>query len=299
MKHVFRGNEIAHAWVHRLAPYGRASNVSFTEDRYLSYATCIAERRTIDGKDIYFLSRASYTNSTAKHQSRLRLALPNGTRRFVVTGVSPGSDHLLPTTGLKKWATDEVRTMLALAGAAKLKAARARVSASFHLSEAIGWQRDAQELKKLFKLRVTVPDNLDDLEQQAAEAHKKDAKRRKAAAKALAKMNAERLKRWLAGDTDVSCPRSGDTRLRVREEVRTAGHRVIETSKGVYIPYDEARLALSWLLKHRNGWRRNGETFKIAGYNVDSVSESGVVAGCHHVRWGEIERIAKAEGWMK
>lgn len=306
MKHVFRGAEIAHAWIHRLAPCGRVENggVSFEGDHYLSYATCIAERRVLDGKDIYFLSLGHYSVTTTEHQNRLSSAIPGGATVFRVTAVAQGCRRLLSEDKPKVWARNEAKAMLRRAGEAKLRASRARTYAHEHLAAAVTWVQSAQNLCKLFKVRMKITEDLDALERRVKAADRKARALVKRQEAKRAAYEAERLAKWKAGDLNVYGSFRGSAYLRVRDcQAITpdgmAPRKIVETSKGVHIPYDEARLALSWLLKHRTGWRSNGETFKIAGYNVDSVSEAGVVAGCHRVHWDEIERIAKAEGWMK
>ncbi len=303
MKHTFRSNEIAHAWVHRLAPYGHVPQgaMSFDQDDcFLSYSTCIGQRLTLRGRDYFFIVKDSYSTTTSGHQAQLRRAIPPGAAVFHVSGGERGTRYIIPEAAgdRKRWARSEIQRMHKDAGRASLTASRAREPEG-HAQEARDWLTEARNLASLFKVPLREP-VLEQLTEKARAESTRRLKQKKALQKARDKDIKERLERWHAGDLCVSCPRTGDTYLRVRRfQDDPQSSAVIETSKGIRIPYEEARLALSWLLKHRDGWRRNGETFKIAGYNVDSVSESGVVAGCHHVRWGEIERIAKLEGWMK
>lgn len=126
---------------------------------------------------------------------------------------------------------------------------------------------------------------------------------------ALRKSALESIEKWLAGDRTVS-PYGldqtliGGTRLRVREAgVKPNLYKVVETSKGIQLEYDEAKRVFQFIAKVKErgeGWRKNGQTFQIArNYQMDSVTSDGdIVAGCHSIKWSEIERIAIQENWL-
>jgi hypothetical protein len=66
-----------------------------------------------------------------------------------------------------------------------------------------------------------------------------------------------------------------------------------ESSMGVTVPADDFTRALRFVLARRSkGWTANGETCPVGQYQISSVSEHGVVAGCHRVTWSEVERLA-------
>jgi hypothetical protein len=97
---------------------------------------------------------------------------------------------------------------------------------------------------------------------------------------------------WLKGEP-ARLPHIYDILLRVAKDGR------IQTSRNAFVPYEEGRKAFEFAMsKRETGWRRNGHTFKIGDFQLDSVGEHGVIAGCHDIKWGEIERFAKQEGWM-
>jgi hypothetical protein len=67
---------------------------------------------------------------------------------------------------------------------------------------------------------------------------------------------------------------------------------VLQSSKGVDIPLDEARAAIAFILsKRKDGWRKNGERYPVAGYELDLICEAGIVAGCHRFDWAEVEYV--------
>ena len=83
-KTVFKPHEIAHAWAHRLAPYGRANSASFEGDRFYSYATCIAV--LVQGKAAVVIDSEVHSSFTAKHKRRVYRAIPDSLEKFWVHG---------------------------------------------------------------------------------------------------------------------------------------------------------------------------------------------------------------------
>jgi hypothetical protein len=76
--------------------------------------------------------------------------------------------------------------------------------------------------------------------------------------------------------------------------------KVMETSKGVCVPIEDAERAFKFASKARaQGWHRNraGEHCKVGACELDAVNEQCVIAGRHRVTWDEIERFAVEQGW--
>jgi hypothetical protein len=71
--------------------------------------------------------------------------------------------------------------------------------------------------------------------------------------------------------------------------------KTVETSKGAYFPTDQARKAIRFvkaLVESGTAWKRNCGYFKLGNYQLDAVSTVGTVrAGCHIVKFAEIERL--------
>lgn len=287
MKTVFTSDELPHIWANRRAPRGHSpSAMSFDGDAFKSYNTKIAARfSTPSGEVVYLLNTIKYSNTTTAHQSQVYRAL----RGTIVRGPS---DCL---SSPEAFARDLLRCSLEnREAAAKTQRdhprRKSRIAASLASSRAN--LESAARVSELFNLGLDCSDSaLDALSAAnaaAAAAHEKAA--------ALARKRAEkearaRLKKWLAGDPTVNhygLP-NGQTYLRLTP----TGD--VETSKGVTIERAEAKLALRFISSKRaDGWRRNGETFPIAGYQLDSVTPEGIVAGCHRVMWPEIEKISAA-----
>ena len=69
----------------------------------------------------------------------------------------------------------------------------------------------------------------------------------------------------------------------------------VQTSLGARFPVSHAIRGLAFVRKVRESGReyvRNGHTIHLGHYVIDRIEPDGTVhAGCHVVRWEEIERI--------
>jgi len=77
-KHKFTNGELAHAFFHQEEfgiDYGNASSFSFQKNRIFSYSSCIGAADF--NRKIFLFRNGSYSNSTSKHQSNIRYAIPH------------------------------------------------------------------------------------------------------------------------------------------------------------------------------------------------------------------------------
>jgi len=102
----------------------------------------------------------------------------------------------------------------------------------------------------------------------------------------------ERLQKWVDGEIDY-CPGYGPIRLRIVGDE-------LQTSHGARVPLAHAIKAFRFIRRlHDKGqvYERNGHTVHLGHFALDAVDERGnVTAGCHHVAWDEIERVAILAG---
>ena len=100
----------------------------------------------------------------------------------------------------------------------------------------------------------------------------------------------EGVLKWRNGE-NVLIQHYRKTLLRLSSDGKT-----VETSKRAYFPIEDAKRAIRFvkaIVKKGEPWKRNGERFKIGIYHLDTVSACGdVKAGCHHVKFEEIERLS-------
>ena len=102
------------------------------------------------------------------------------------------------------------------------------------------------------------------------------------------------MQKWVDGESDFLCQQSyGPIRLRIKGDE-------LQTSRGARVPLDHAVKAFRVIkrLKTRGeSYERNGHTIHLGHFALDAVDQQGnVTAGCHHVEWAEIERVATLAG---
>ncbi|MFA5375922.1 MAG: hypothetical protein WC455_09285 [Dehalococcoidia bacterium] len=74
-------------------------------------------------------------------------------------------------------------------------------------------------------------------------------------------------------------------------------HMLVQTSWGVTVPYDHARRAWRILRAIDRRKKIRSPEIKVGHYSVNEINSDGVIIGCHHIDWPEIDRFAKQEGW--
>ena len=294
MKTVFTSREIDHIWVHKQAPRGRACNESFDGDVLKSYSTDIGRHISHRGKNAIILNDTSYSMTTSKHQSALRRAIPAGTETFRVSGLGYGAVLSGDKRQLAKLVYDKC---IESATAARADSMRPRIQQARKDRCAAQEHRallDVARVSAFFGLRRKVNTrSIDRLANAAHRAQIREQKEEKQRQVRLAQEAAEKITKWIAGE-QVYFP-GGLAKIYLRR----VGDEM-QTSRDVHVPIAEARAAFIFARsKRETGWRRNGEKFAIGGYQLDSVTADGVVAGCHRIGWEEIERFATQQGWTK
>ena len=297
MKHTFTGREIGHAWWHETHDtYGKAGNVSFYDGLLLSYSTGIARKcKTPDGRVYAIVNRRLFSNSTSAHQSYARRAIPIDTPVFDVSE-GMGARLVFSPLGLldeaKKDHDDAIKSLYEMRGNNRLEKRRLRTAlrANTH-------KERAKKICEFFDLETPAWVSMDENESMdAAIKFAAEEKRRFAEIQKRREEEARRdIEDWINGGPFKTSFNSLAPRLRVNPQNILS----IETSLGAEIPYDDGRRAFMFCIRMRDkGWRTNGETFSIGSYQLNSVNENGIVAGCHRITWSEIERFATQQGWM-
>ena len=142
---------------------------------------------------------------------------------------------------------------------------------------------------------VAVPesDELDALQSWIA-AHEEEERQRREEAARLAeeerrREQADRIQRFRAGDPSVSYTPGVSPMLRIVGDE-------VQTSLGARFPVSHALRALTFVRRVRESGQEyvhNGHTIHLGHYVIDRIEPDGTVhAGCHVVKWEEIERIA-------
>ena len=297
---------------------GGIIRASFDGPAFRSYNTVIAIiTRTKTGETAYLITDQKYSVTTAKHQSEVRSAIP----RNATVVVAPAGGGRLSRYGHPD-VSDDHEGNLALMNSQIAEAVdeskKARMPKSQRLLvEAWNYRQRAIAYAEMFdcgeekvadfpytdgQMKETVAAYQHDCEHREAVrsarwAEKRRLEREAWEAAAPARAEAER-KRAAEQAEAIQIWRDGGPRgywhgvptmLRIKDGI-------VQTSKGADFPIDHAKRGLALVrsvIARGEEWRTNGHTCHLGHYKIDRITKDGTVyAGCHEVRWEEIERIA-------
>jgi len=200
--------------------------------------------------------------------------------------------------GMNKWGRELIKNCIADSARFLVSSEKRRVASTRDrdLAAAARALDDAKRLKEIFALRVTIPENAEGVTEAQKRAAKREATAERKSQKARDKQLEEDVVKWLAGDGYTLY---GLSRILFRV-LEDDGSKMIETSKGARVPYAEGEKAFRFAIARKTkGWHRNGEQFMLGNYHLNVINNVGVVAGCHVMKWPEIEAFAKEQGWTK
>ena len=157
-----------------------------------------------------------------------------------------------------------------------------------------------QRLRRIrrFAGGLSLPDDMGGMIAECRAIEKKEREREQRQEAKRRREAQERLQKWVDGETDY-CPsgypsRNGEPiRLRIKGEE-------LQTSLAARVPLAHAVKAFRVIKRlHDKGqaYQRNGHTIHLGHFALDAIDTQGnVTAGCHHVSWEEIERVAILAG---
>ena len=293
MRHVYPNHEIPHLWAHQSQDEARNSTGSFYFDgpTIYSYGSHFPIARHVTnerGERAILFTTAHHSVTTSGHCSAVASAIPPDVPVFRVP-------HLRNSWGDLPNHADNVESYVRRISELLSKAKRARVNRDWHQREALGLREQLQRYVAFFDLSdVAVPesDELDALQSWIA-AHEEEERQRREEAARLAeeerrREQAEQIQRFRAGDPHASYIPGVSPMLRIVGDE-------VQTSLGARFPY-RMPYALAFIRKVRESGReyvRNGHSIHLGHYVIDRIEPDGTVhAGCHVVKWEEIERIA-------
>lgn len=307
-KTVFDTSEIAHLWAHQQAPEGRnrQSNFYFVEDTIYSYGRHfpIARIVTRKGKKAVLFTTQEYSNSTARHKYMVRRAIPASMPTFDVPKVSAGSSEI------RAWYKEQCNKKL-------LESRRCKVGRHMNdlLSEVSRMIRTFNDYAEFFGLVHRMAEPKDWKELWAKSVELRDAYEVLAAErtrKKEAKLEHERqmaqkefeevLPEWQKNSLSTSTlPRHEGVYLRLKNR------KLVETSKGAIVPLSGVKILWGMIQTARTNQSKINDILIDTGnanekfhYPVNQIDEDGSVhAGCHHIKWPQIEEFAKQLGWLQ
>lgn len=299
MRHVVNSSEVAHLWAHKAQSEARnaTGSVFFRDSTIYSYGEHFPIARHVTnsaGAAAVLFTTRDYSVTTSGHKSMVWSAC----------------HHLKPFHVANVFANIKAEHEGNLADYAKrisealLKAARARVNKEWDHKHALELREEAIRYAKFFRIPYakTLP-TVPALDSAALQAIKDAENKRQAAerARVLAE-NREAIEAWrnhnysrgsLPVSSTTALPHGLPDMLRVSKDGQS-----IETSRGVSFPISHAKRGLALVravLERGETWHTNGHTCQLGHYRIDSIQPDGTVkAGCHTVKWSEIERVAPA-----
>lgn len=325
MKRVFSSaDQTIHVWAQQTQSEGRSANVFFEGVTLYSYGfhyplgSFITNKK---GEKAAVINAAGYSSTTAKHISWARFAV-NHYQRFIVgntevmkalvrgqrlndkkqiiEALSAGIEHRIACYNSslrsdkikRKAATLEKWKSEALADCAKYTA----------ILDFYGYPLTRKASNALKNLTGLNPQEAKELAQkEAAREQKKREKAERERAKENAALIARAIPAWLSGADHLETARglvSCSNLLNMREEIflRLKGEE-IETSRGARFPVSHGVKAFAFIqtvMAGQQGWQKNGKTIHLGHYELDSIEPNGdVKAGCHKIKYAQIEALAK------
>lgn len=312
MKTIFSSiQECCHVYAQRNQARGNSGNVFFEGNTIYSYGYHFPMASFIETKEGLkcFINSDSYSPSTSKQQSFVRQAVSHYDRIYVSGKILKMLIGPYTPNELCESVIEQTRN--AIVECSKLAAARRMATKKANdIANGIAAYEANVKLLALFglkmpvaitKLKDTMTTDLNSVI-KANDKAIKAAKRKldKARAKAQAEREKEALeasKDWLAGDDGHTVSHalyhSPVTYLRIKGAV-------IQTSQRAEFPIKHAKLAFKYIvdcIQNKKEFHTNGKTIHLGHYQIDSIDiEGNVKAGCHYVKYDQIERIAKELG---
>jgi hypothetical protein len=286
MKTVFRSAELPHIYFHQRAPHGRApSRMSFDGPIFKSYNAVLACIHP--AHNVVLMNNRRYSNTTAKHQSYLRRAIPGH-----LTAIYGPSDFVANPANFVASLMDSANDAHSAATETKRDFPRRKSVIATNEAQCLRLLETAKRVSDVFGLGIQCTmEGIEEMRVAAEKSRLEREARMVAEQKRQAKRARENLKKWLAGE-DVPTYSLPDGATYLRPYWLPDSSPIVQTSKGIEIPLAIAKESLAFVFsKRESGWKRNGETFEIVGYQLDSVTNDGIVAGCHRITWKELERL--------
>jgi hypothetical protein len=293
MRTVFSSNnEAAHIWASQSQNSGRAGNVFFENGVIYSYgrhfpvARFASEYAPSEHGYIVLFTNRGYSNSTGKHKSLIRRAIPNLYNVVYCDDPTRGVEHNL---GVWRSTVERLRRDFA---AKTHRMTRGNIAGEiFKTCESailycMALKIDAPEWTNETNDEMTARDYVYEL------AKARDAKKEAARIERekLAAVDAgDRLAMWQAGQNP---PQNGfqycATVLRLNADQ-------IQTSRGAQIPVADALKLWPLLLRVK----QSGKTLEaglhninLGAYRFNSFDGATLIVGCHSIAWDQLEKMA-------
>lgn len=269
--------ECCHYFANRVQQEGYSGNVCFSPSGFYSYGTVIAKWLR---NGVLVVATRGYSSRTSSHQSDLLAAIPRGVKVIKVFEIESVSVVFRQAKILSDNLNKQALT-------ARKRGDEYRMQARSIIEDANAYAEAIGDPSRLVVEELTPEQEL--AHKQALKAANKAERDRKAKRKAhFLKVNAERIDRWLAGDTTVSS--YGFRELGVK--LRVLGD-IVQTTKGANIPLTDAIKLWPMVQRCKAGDKCFTPGQPLGSYKLTKIRENGsIVVGCHDVPYSELQRIA-------
>ena len=289
---TFNNGQLAHVWSAQTQEFGKNGNCSFyfTGSVIYSYNDSFPIAKIVKENTILFTTD-SYSTTTSQHCSNVRNAITHFTVFDVpCVKITIGTKHDYTMRRNKENHKENVNSYKTRIGELLLKASKARTNKDWLNVQALNLCDELNLYIDTFKLRFkhySLP-NVTDIKAKAAKAKKAKAAKEAKNKAYIIRINKDRIASWLQGE-NVSLNYTIDTMLRIKGDI-------IETSRNASFPCSHGYIALLKIEQCKKlgiDYRKNGSSIKLGHFNIDYIDTKGnVKAGCHNVKFEQINRIA-------
>ena len=309
MKKVFTSTaQCMHAWAQQNQDEGRASSVKFDGTAFYSYATPVANFVTHNNRTACLITTVTYSVTTSGKHMPSALDIPGDitTFRCKHIGISGGISPYLPDN----YHNANIDDYNILYNETVKKATRARQNCIWLIREADRIKKEALKYAAFFEVDVnsgyfpTIPEALyNRAENTIKAAEAVEAKLNEVITTRLLDVQAA----WLKNEK-YECPELNATQ---REALLSAFRRndilmringnEIETSRGARFPIEDGKKLFGKILycvQNKKQWLGESGVVvplnNLGNFKVNKIDcEGNVTAGCHYVKYTQIESIAK------
>lgn len=286
--------QVAHSWAQQTNRSGKGSHFFFEGKTIYSYGYHFPIARFSSPNEVLLTTQTSSV-STSRHIGYVRQAIRQDATVFHVVDVGADSKarHLDNFVAMR----DAIKSQLDDLAKCRTASTKTRT-----VEAIINRVDQANTYSKHFKLgrRITLPpgQSVEELTALVANWNKKEAAAENRWRKAQEKKSAEALDEWLLGSDNYNwlVRKLPDYYLRIGSS--PTGQPIVQTSQGAEFPLIHAKRAYPVLKRVvANELSLNDVAITLGAFKVDYVEQDGtVVAGCHRVRWEEVQRLARLLG---
>lgn len=301
MKTVLSPEMVAHSWANQTQNEARNSGNTFyfNGDTIYSYGSHFPIARHT--QSVVLFTTDKYRQTTAKHMSIVRRAIPSFKKVFFVTNVmaSTKAEHAQNVVKMFEYISglfnglQSARKKTALANSITLHMSELEKYVDVFGVKLLKYQKDTIAANK-----AVISRNLDKWVENEAERRKianapeNAIKREKAKAKKFAEQ-IQKFRNFEVKDLSHSLGLGNTALLRYNTEKQR-----VETSKGVQIPVELAKRFYKWVkMTIKKGGCIGDCNYKILDFEVRAVNENELIVGCHTVAMSEADAIANLLKW--